>query len=52
MRFGISNLEPMTLEQIGSVLGVTRERFRQIESLAIEKLRAACVFSYSRDFID
>ena len=52
MRFGISNLEPMTLEQFGSVQGVIRERFRQIESLAMEKLRAACVYSYLRDFVD
>jgi RNA polymerase primary sigma factor len=41
MRFGIGGAEPMTLEQVGEVFGVTRERVRQIESKALRKLRAS-----------
>lgn len=34
--------QPMTLEQVGQELGVTRERVRQIEAAALAKLRATC----------
>ena len=37
--FGLENLEPMTLEQIGEAMGVTRERVRQLRNRALEKLR-------------
>ena len=39
LRFGLGNGTPRTLEAIGPVLGVTRERIRQIEKKALEKLR-------------
>jgi len=39
MRFGFELDEPRTLEQTGSVLGVTRERIRQIEEKALQKIR-------------
>lgn len=39
MRYGIGYDEPMTLEQVGSRMGVTRERIRQIEGKALRKLR-------------
>jgi RNA polymerase primary sigma factor len=39
LRFGLHNREPMTLEQIGQIYGVTRERIRQIEVKVIRKLR-------------
>ncbi len=38
-RFGIGNEEPKTLEQIGNDLGFSKERIRQIENIAIQKLR-------------
>ena len=38
-RFGINHEEPKTLEQIGNVMGFSKERIRQIENLAIQKLR-------------
>lgn len=39
MRFGLDDNKPKTLEEIGKIFGVTRERIRQIESKAIRKLR-------------
>ncbi|MDH5526598.1 MAG: sigma-70 family RNA polymerase sigma factor [Nitrospirota bacterium] len=39
-RFGLEGEEPKTLEQIGKIFGLTRERVRQIESAALTKLRA------------
>ena len=37
--FGIDETEPMTLEEIGSLLGITRERVRQIKEKALSRLR-------------
>jgi RNA polymerase primary sigma factor len=39
--YGLKNNNPMTLEQIGKVFGVTKERVRQIERKAFGKIRAA-----------
>jgi RNA polymerase primary sigma factor len=39
--FGLDDSEPMTLEEIGAVLGITRERVRQIKEKALSKLRHA-----------
>jgi RNA polymerase primary sigma factor len=39
MRFGLDDNNPSTLEEVGKVFGVTRERIRQIESKALEKIR-------------
>ena len=38
-RFGINNEEPKTLEQIGKILGFSKERIRQIENIALQKMR-------------
>ena len=40
--FGLENLEPMTLEEIGETMGVTRERVRQLRNRALEKIRSNC----------
>jgi RNA polymerase sigma factor (sigma-70 family) len=39
LRFGLSGEEPLTLEQVGNLFGLTRERIRQLESKALSKLR-------------
>jgi RNA polymerase primary sigma factor len=39
MRFGLDGEEPKTLQEIGEAMGLSRERIRQIESRAKEKLR-------------
>ncbi len=40
MRFGIGGMNEHTLEEVGKTFGVTRERIRQIEAKALEKLRS------------
>ena len=39
MRFGLINEQDYTLEEVGKIYGITRERVRQIEAKALEKLR-------------
>jgi RNA polymerase primary sigma factor len=40
LRFGLDGRAPKTLEEVGSGLGITRERVRQLESRALRELRA------------
>ncbi len=40
--YGLDDLHPMTLEEIGAVIGVTRERVRQLRNRALEKIRVEC----------
>ena len=39
--FGLDTLEPMTLEEIGETMGVTRERVRQLRNRALDKIRTS-----------
>jgi RNA polymerase primary sigma factor len=52
MRFGLTDGQPKTLDQIGKVYGVTRERIRQIESNAMSKLRHPSRSNALRDYLD
>ncbi len=40
--FGLDRMAPMTLEEIGDAMGVTRERVRQLRNRALEKMRVQC----------
>jgi RNA polymerase primary sigma factor len=42
-RFGLDSAEPKTLQQLGSELGISRERVRQIEVGALERMRASAI---------
>jgi RNA polymerase primary sigma factor len=52
MRFGLSDGQPRTLDEIGQVYGVTRERIRQIESKTMSKLRHPSRSQVLRDYLD
>jgi RNA polymerase primary sigma factor len=52
MRFGLTDGQPKTLEEIGKVYGVTRERIRQIESKSMSKLRHPSRSQALRDYLD
>ncbi len=39
LRYGLGDVQPQTLEEIGKTFGVTRERIRQIQNIALQKLR-------------
>jgi RNA polymerase primary sigma factor len=52
MRFGLTDGHPKTLDEIGKVYGVTRERIRQIESKTMSKLRHQSRSEVLRDYLD
>ena len=52
MRFGLTGARPATLDEIGRVYGVTRERIRQIEAKTMSKLRHPSRTEVLRDYLD
>ena len=52
LRFGLADGRPRTLDEIGKVYGLTRERIRQIESKTLSKLRHPSRSALLRDYLD
>ena len=52
LRFGIPDGDDMTLEQVGKLLGITRERVRQIQNKALNKLRGHPSLKFLEDFLE
>jgi RNA polymerase primary sigma factor len=52
LRFGLDDGQTRTLEQVGKIFGVTRERIRQIEGNALRKMRHPSMSQKLRDFMD
>ncbi len=51
-RFGINGQTPMTLEQLGQDMGYSKERIRQLEELALSKIRVRNELKHFKDFIE
>ena len=51
LRFGLRGNEPRTLREIGEILGVSRERVRQLETRALRKLRGLAMKRHLKDFL-
>ncbi|MFH1450063.1 MAG: sigma-70 family RNA polymerase sigma factor [bacterium] len=51
LRFGLNGYKPHTLEETGNVIGVTRERVRQLEAKALQKLRELKISNELHDFL-
>jgi len=51
LRFGLKGNEPKTLREIGEILGLSRERVRQLETRALRKLRSLAMKRHLKDFL-
>ena len=51
-RFGINGEAPRTLEQLGEIMGYSKERIRQLEDSALTRIRARKELQHFRDFIE
>ncbi|MDM7273715.1 RNA polymerase sigma factor RpoD/SigA [Sulfurihydrogenibium azorense] len=51
LRYGLEGLEPKTLEEVGEMLGISRERVRQLEQRALKKLKAVALKKHLQDFL-
>lgn len=51
-RFGINGETPKTLEQLGEIMGYSKERIRQLENCALKKIRDKREFQHFREFIE
>ena len=52
LRFGLEDGKPRTLEEVGQIFDVTRERIRQIEAKALRKLKHPSRSKKLRDYLD
>ena len=50
-RYGLEGVEPKTLNEVGEMLGISRERVRQLENRALKKLRALAMKKHLKDFL-
>jgi RNA polymerase primary sigma factor len=50
--YGLGTEQEMTLEEIGQIMGLTRERIRQIKEEAFEKIRSSKAFKYMHDYAE
>ena len=50
--YGLGTDKEMTLEEIGQIMGLTRERIRQIKEEAFDKIRSSKAFKYMHDYAD
>ena len=51
LRFGLGGEEPKTLREIGEILGISRERTRQLENRALRKLRQLAMKRHLKEYL-